>query len=110
MTHVATYLNWQSGLLIAQESSGGSALGFLFPLVIMGGLFFVLLILPQRRRHKKMDTMRASITVGDEVRTIGGIIATVVAENDDEFTLDIGGQKMRVIKRAIAEKLGVDEE
>ena len=58
-----------TGVFFAQEASGGgSALTFLFPLVIMGGLFYVLLILPQRRRHKKMDQMRLSISVGDEVQ------------------------------------------
>ena len=106
-----TQFGMYTGVLFAQESSGGSsAVAFLFPLLIMGGLFYVLLILPQRRRHKKMDRMRSDITVGDEVRTIGGIIGTVVAEQDDEFTIDIGGQTMRVVKRAISEKLGDDEE
>lgn len=99
------------GVLFAQESSGGSsAFAFLLPLVVMGGLFYVLLILPQRRRQKKAAQMRQDITVGAEVRTIGGIIGTVVAETDDEFTIDIGGQNMRVVKQAIAEKLGSDEE
>jgi len=92
-------------LIIAQEAAeGGNALGFILPLVILGGLFYVLLILPQRRRQKKMEAQRADIEVGDEVRTIGGIIGTVVDEQDDIFTIDIGGQRMRVIKRAIAGK------
>lgn len=106
-----TQFGTHTPFLFAQEAaSGGSILTFLLPIAIMGGLFYVLLILPQRRRHKKMDTMRSDITVGDEVRTIGGIIGTVVSETDDEFSIDIGGQKMRVVKRAIAEKLGNDEE
>lgn len=111
MTYSATYFDWQSGLLIAQENGGGgTALGFLFPLLIMGGLFYVLLILPQRRRHKKMEQMRSDVAIGDKVRTIGGIIGTVVADDGgDVFTIDIGGQRMRVIKRAIAEKLGDDQ-
>jgi preprotein translocase subunit YajC len=54
--------------------------------------------------------MRTDVSVGDEVRTIGGIIGTVVAETDDEFTIDIGGQNMRVVKKAIAETLRDDEE
>lgn len=92
-------------LIIAQEASeGGNALGFILPLVILGGLFYVLLILPQRRRQKKMEAQRADIEVGDEVRTIGGIIGTVVDEQDDIFTIDIGGQRMRIIKRAVAGK------
>lgn len=100
-----------SGLTFAQaDSGGGTAFAFLIPLVIMGGLFYVLLILPQRRRHKKLDKMRSDVGVGDEVRTIGGIIGTVVAETDDEFTIDIGGQHLRLVKRAVAEKLGSDDE
>ena len=99
-----------SNLIIAQEAAeGGNALGFLLPLVILGGLFYVLLILPQRRRQKKMETMRADIEVGDEVRTIGGIIGTVVDEDDDIFTIDIGGQRMRVVKRAVAGKTQEDD-
>lgn len=93
-------------LIVAQESTeGGSLLAFLFPLLILGGLFYVLLILPQRRRQKKMEQMRSDITVGDEVRTIGGIIGTVVRDEDDVFTIDIGGQHLRVVKRAVAEKI-----
>lgn len=99
-----------SNLIIAQEAAeGGNALGFLLPLVILGGLFYVLLILPQRRRQKKMESMRADIEVGDEVRTIGGIIGTVVDEDDDVFTIDIGGQRMRVVKRAVAGKTQEDD-
>lgn len=96
--------------IIAQEASeGGSALAFLLPLLILGGLFYVLLILPQRRRAKKMEQLRSEIAVGDEVRTIGGIFGTVVDEDDEAFLIDIGGQTMRVVKRAIAERITGDE-
>ncbi len=97
-------------LIVAQEASeGANALGFLFPLLILGGLFYVLLILPQRRRAKKMDQLRSEIEIGDEVRTIGGIFGTVVNEDDETFTVDIGGQTMRVLKRAVAERITGDE-
>lgn len=98
-------------LIVAQEASdgAGSALGFLFPLLILGGLFYVLLILPQRRRAKKMEQLRSEIEVGDEVRTIGGIFGTVVDEDDETYTVDIGGQTMRVLKRAVAERITDDE-
>lgn len=98
-------------LILAQEASdgAGNALGFLFPLLILGGLFYVLLILPQRRRAKKMEQLRSEIAVGDEVRTIGGIFGTVVDEDDETYTVDIGGQTMRVLKRAVAERITDDE-
>ena len=97
-------------LLIAQSEGGSSSLTFLFPIVIMGGLFYVLLIMPQRRRKKKMETMRATIETGSEVRTIGGIVGTVIDEDDETYTLDLGGSTMRVVKRAIAERTDPEEE
>ena len=97
-------------LMAQAEVSGSSLLTFLFPILILGGLFYVLLILPQRRRQKKMEQLRSEITVGDEVRTIGGILGRVVAEDDDVFTIDLGGSTMRVVKRAVAEKVTEDEE
>lgn len=108
MIHFNTY----TGFLFAQEtSSGGSTLAVFLPLLIMGGLFYFLLILPRRRQLKKMDQMRSSISIGDEVRTVGGIIGTVISDDDDEeFTIDIGGQSMRILKRAIAGKHGSDDE
>jgi len=97
-------------VLFAQETGGGSStLSFLFPIVILGGLFYVLLILPQRRRRKKAEQMRSDIGVGNEIRTIGGIVGTVVDEDDETFTIDVGGSTMRIIKRAIAERTDADE-
>ena len=96
-------------LIVAQESAEtGLNLGFLLPLLILGGLFYVLLILPQRRRQKKMEQLRSDIGIGDDVRTIGGILGTVVDEDDDTFTIDVGGSNMRVVKRAVAERIEDD--
>jgi len=95
--------------ILAQAEPGGSSiLTFLFPLVIMGGLFYALLILPQRRRQKKMETMRSDIGVGDEVRTIGGILGRVVDEDEETFTLDLGGHTLRIVKKAVAERVEQD--
>ena len=52
-----------------------------------------------------------SALVGDEVRTIGGIYGTIRSEDDETFTIDIGGgSTMRMAKRAIAERIGDDTE
>lgn len=97
--------------LFAQAQGGGnSALAFLFPLIILGGLFYVLLILPQRRKQRKMEQMRSDISVGDEVRTIGGLLGRVIDQDDDTFRLDLGGHTVRIVKRAVAERVDKDEE
>ena len=104
----------QGGLILAQESDGTSQsnpLAFLLPLAILGGLFYVILILPQRRRMKQAQQMRDSIGVGDEVRTVGGIYGTVREEIGETFLLDLGaGTTIRIAKRAVAERMEADEE
>jgi preprotein translocase subunit YajC len=97
--------------ILAQEASGGGGniLAFLFPFLILGGLFYVFILMPQRRRQKKTKEMQASMGVGDEVRTIGGILGTIVGDEDDVFVLDLGGSQMRVVKRAVAERITKDD-
>ena len=102
-------------LLFATDEGGtdgtGSILGLVLPFLIFGGLFYVALIMPQRRRQKQMQELRSSIEVGDQVRTIGGILGRVVGLDGDEAQIDVGGgTKLSVTVRAIAEKLGDQEE
>ncbi len=103
-----------TGLLLATDEGAepsGSLLGLLFPLIIFGGLFYVALILPQRRRQKNMQALRDSIEVGDQIRTIGGILGRVTRIDGDEATIDVGGgTELNLTVRALAEKLGDTEE
>ncbi|MGA9595959.1 MAG: preprotein translocase subunit YajC [Acidimicrobiia bacterium] len=98
-------------LLLATDEGAtqGSAswLGLLLPLVIFGGLFYVALIYPQRKRQRQMQELRNSVEVGDQVRTIGGILGRVTRLDGDEATIDVGkGTTLTITVRAIAEKLG----
>jgi preprotein translocase subunit YajC len=99
-----------TGLLLATDEttdSQGSLLGLLLPLIIFGGLFYVALILPQRRRQKQMKTLRDSVAVGDQVRTIGGILGRVTRLEGEEASIDVGGGTiLNLTVRAIAEKIG----
>ena len=99
-----------TGLLLATDEttdSAGSLLGLLLPLLIFGGLFYVALILPQRRRQRQMQALRDSVEVGDQVRTIGGILGRVTRLDGDEVVIDVGGgTHLTLTVRAIAEKLG----
>ncbi|MFQ5553926.1 MAG: preprotein translocase subunit YajC [Acidimicrobiia bacterium] len=101
-----------AGIVLAAEtdsSSGGSAVGFLLPLVVLGGLFYMLLIKPQRRRQKAMDELREAMEIGDEIRTVGGIYGRVTNITDGDIVIDIGGgTTLRVARRAVAERLGED--
>jgi preprotein translocase subunit YajC len=86
-------------------------LGLLVPLIIFGGLFYVALILPQRKRQRQMQALRDSVEVGDQIRTIGGILGRVKRLDGDEATIDVGGgTTLTITVRAIAEKLGEAKE
>ena len=105
------YLSSISSVIFAQTESGGSIVGFLLPIAILGGLFYLLLVMPQRRRAKKAKELRDSIAVGDDIRTIGGIYGKIQSEDDESFTINIGGgSTMRISRRAVAERVGDDSE
>ncbi len=76
--------------------------------VVIGGLFYFLLIRPQRTRQKKQQDLQSSLTVGDEVQTIGGIYGTIEYFDEESGTAIIqveGGGKLRVARRALAGKV-----
>ena len=66
-------------------SSGGSLLSLLFPLVLLGGVFYFLLLRPNRTRQRQQQSLLESLKVGDEVMTAGGIFGTLkdIDEEDD---------------------------
>lgn len=66
-------------------------------LIIMLIAMFAIMIIPQRKRDKKIKEMLASIKVGDRVRTIGGIYGTVSAIRDDVITIMVGPDKVRLV-------------
>lgn len=96
-------------LLMAAESAeetGGSLVGFLLPLLIIGGLFYFLLIMPQRKMRRQGQEMRSALSVGDEVRTVGGIYGTVLSVHEETLVLDVGGgTHFTLATRAVAQIL-----
>lgn len=81
---------------------GGGLLTFL-PLILIVGVGYLLLIRPARNRQRKALETRSAVEPGAEVTTTAGLIATVVAVDDDTVTLEIApGVHSRFLKGAIA--------
>ncbi len=70
----------------ANQSAGGSLFGLMVPLLVIFGVFYIFIIIPQQRTEKKRQAMLASLKKGDRVITIGGIIGTV-NKVDDKFVI-----------------------
>ena len=86
---------------MAQTGGAGGLMAFL-PLVIIMGIFYVLLILPQQRRQKKVQEMINALKNGDKVVTTGGLFGTIVGIEGDSIQLRIADQvKVKVLRSAV---------
>ncbi|MBZ4647580.1 MAG: preprotein translocase subunit YajC [Petroclostridium sp.] len=68
----------------------------LIPYIIIFAVFYFILILPQRKKDKKIKAMLAALKVGDEVLTIGGIYGKIVNIKDDILTIEVGADKTKL--------------
>ena len=75
--------------------------GFL-PLIIIFGIFYFLLILPQQRKQKSHQMMLQNLRQGDKVVTIGGIFGKIVSIRGEVITLEIANQvRVEVVRSGI---------
>ncbi len=92
-------------MILAQEATGGgSPLGLILPLVLFVGIFYFLILRPQRQRMKQQQDLMANIGLGDEVRTIGGIVGRIVSMDDENVVLEVEVGRIKFSRRAIASK------
>ena len=86
---------------LSQQADGASPLGGLtgiLPFVLMAAVFYFVLIRPQGKERKKVETFRQNLKKGDKVWTQGGLVGTVALVEDQAVMLDIGAGKVRVLK------------
>ena len=93
--------------LAANAPSSGEALAMNLGLVvILVGLFYLLLILPQQRRFKEHSSMLSGLKKGDRVVTGGGLVGKIHKElNDSEVQVDLGnGVKVTALRSSLQGK------
>ena len=85
-------------------------MGPLLALLITFGLMWVLLILPQQRRMKAHQAVVASLEVGDEVLTAGGLYGTITSVDEDTLAIEVApGIVLRVLRSAVTSRIGPDD-
>lgn len=77
-----------ASLLLAEEA-GGSGLGMLMPILIVGFIFYFLVFRPASRERKQREAQIKSIEKHDKVITNAGIHGTVMSLDDDSVVLRI---------------------
>lgn len=65
-------------------------------LVLMFALLYFFMIRPENKRKKQVQAMRDSLTVGDEITTIGGIIGTICAVKENTIVIETGADRVRI--------------
>ena len=82
------------GAAVAAEemamSPVAAILQLVLPLVLMGAVFYFMLIRPQRKKDKQVKEMLNNLKHGDRITTIGGIYGTITGIKDDTITLAVG--------------------
>jgi preprotein translocase subunit YajC len=98
-----------SAAMLLQASGPASLLGNpLVMMVVVMGIFYVMLILPQQRQRKKVQQMLAELKSGDKVVTNGGIYGTINGIDGDTVILKIADTgsapvKIRIARSAITQ-------
>ena len=69
--------------------------GLLLPIGMLA-IFYFFAIRPQKKKEKEITAMRDSVSVGDEVITIGGILGKVITVKEDQVILEVGSTKTRL--------------
>lgn len=93
-------------LLLFQGGAGG--FGFLLPMILIFGVFYLLLIRPQQKKQKQLQETISQLKAGDKVVTTGGIVGVITAVRDTSFLIRSAEKTILEIARtAVA---GVDAE
>lgn len=86
--------------------------GSMIFLIVMLVAMVLLIIIPQKKRDKKIRNMLDNLKIGDNIKTIGGIYGKIVALKDSLVTIETGPEKSKIVfaKGAIATVESADVE
>ncbi|MFC2169403.1 preprotein translocase subunit YajC [Acidobacteriota bacterium] len=87
----------------AVPRQGGSFITALIPFILIFLIFYVLIIMPSRKRQKKHQDMVAQLKPGDKIVTSGGIYGSVMGVQKDRIELKIASNvKIDITKNSVA--------
>ena len=94
-------------IFLQQDGGGGSIINLLFPMVLIFGIFYFLIIRPQQKKQRQAqserDEMLSSLKANDKVITSGGIYGTIIAVRESTVQLRIAqGVSIEVLRSAIS--------
>ncbi len=95
----------------AAGGAGGFDVGFLLPMVLIFGVFYMLLIRPQQKKAKQHRELLEALRRGDRIITNGGIIGLITKVVDaNELIVEIAeGVRVRVARSMVSNVIAKTE-
>jgi preprotein translocase subunit YajC len=91
-------------IFLFQGGAGG--FGFLIPMILVFGVFYLLLIRPQQKKQRELQATIANLKAGDKVVTTGGIVGKITEVRDTSFLIRSADKTILEIARSAV--AGVD--
>ena len=99
--------------LLAENGRGDGASNWLpglvgspwFPMIVIGVMFYLLLIRPERQKRAQMNRMLENLKKNDHVVTVGGIYGVVVnaPKGSEDITIRVDDNtRLRILRSAVA--------
>ena len=87
-----------TGCAPAGDAGAGAAGGgaSIIMIVVMIAIFYFFMIRPESKKKKKAEEMRNSLSVGDKITTIGGMVGKIVDISGDLITFETGEDRVRI--------------
>ena len=76
--------------------AGFGGMSMIIYLVVIILVFYFFMIRPEKKRKKQAEEMRNSISIGDNIITIGGMVGKVVNVSGEHITFETGEDRVRI--------------
>lgn len=85
--------------LYFQGEGGGSIIWTFLPFIFIFGIFYFLVIMPQRRQASELKAMIAELKINDEIVTNGGVIGRIKELRETSFIIQSADKSFIEIAR-----------
>jgi preprotein translocase subunit YajC len=97
-------------LFVLLFQDGGGLLSMLPMMLIIFGIFYFLVIMPQRRQQRELQALISELKAGDEVVTNGGVIGKIIEVRDTSFIIRSADKSnMEIARTAVVGKRGENQ-
>jgi preprotein translocase subunit YajC len=93
-------LRYVSVLAMANPGQGAGGLVQFLPFALILAIFYFVILLPMKRRQKKVQEFQESLKAGDKIVTTSGIYGLITKVNDRSVQLQVADKVRIEVARA----------